>query len=81
MSNSKQFDHNLQKAKRQHRAKRYDWVEYGEKYKFKLTAFNIWNEKQTFNFFLESNDIERAYRHSIEVCNLKWWTFSEVKPQ
>lgn len=74
MSNSKQFDHNLQKAKRQRRAER-------EKYKFKLTAFNIWNEKKIFNFFLESNDIERAYRHSIEVCNLKWWTFSEVNPQ
>ena len=73
MSNSKQFNHNLQKAKRQHRADR-------EKYKFKLTAYNIWNEKQIFNFYLESNDIERAYRHSIEVCNLKWWTFSEVKP-
>lgn len=73
MSNSKQFNHNLQKAKRQHRAER-------EKYKFRLTAFNIWNEKQIFNFFLESNDIERAYRHAIEVCNVKWWTFSEIRP-
>lgn len=73
MSNSKQFDHNLQKAKRQHQAER-------EKYKFRLTAFNIWNEKQIFNFSLESNDIERAYRHAIEVCNVKWWTFSEIRP-
>ena len=73
MSNKIQFDHNLKKAKRQKQSER-------EKYKFKLTALNIWNEKQVFNFYLESNDIERAYRHSREVCNLKWWTFSEVRP-
>lgn len=74
MSNLKQFDHNLQKAKRQHRAERDEII----KTQIKM-YLDYWNNFLTLKGFADHYNISQSKANKIIIAGRYWLNKAEYK--